>query len=61
MVPQLVDRRQSKKLLEGENLASLLYVMNDFLYTQIERELRFFIKFGGEVNKRTELSAGFPS
>lgn len=51
VVPPLVDRRQSKKLLEGENLASWLYVMNDFLYLQVEQELRFLLNLVRRLTK----------
>ena len=45
MVPAVGDRRQSKKLPEGENLASFIYVTNDFLSSEKEQELRIFFFF----------------
>ena len=53
--------------MEGENPASLVYVMNDFLFLPQEQELRLFFVFFfpflkklGIINKGTEPSAGFP-
>lgn len=42
MISATGDGRQSKKLLEGENLASFIYVTNDFLSSRKEQELRIF-------------------
>lgn len=42
MISATGDGRQSKKLLEGENLASFIYVTNDFLSSRKEPELRIF-------------------
>lgn len=45
MLPAVGDGRQSKKLPEGENLASFIYVTNDFLSSEKEQERRIFSAF----------------